>query len=186
VWGPAQTSVSGHNYYVRFIDGFSHFTWLYFIKRKSDVFDVFVQFQNHVEHLLNQKIIHVQSDRGGEYRNLNTFFQKLGTVHRVSCPHTHQQNCTAEHKHRHIIESGLTLLAHASGPFHFWTGAFSTACFLINRLPTRVLDMNTPLERLLHEIPGYTFFKMFGWHVGRIFVPTTPINSSFIPKSVFF
>jgi hypothetical protein len=56
VWGPAQTSVSGHNYYVSFVDAYSHFTWLYLIKRKSDVFDVFIQFQAHVERLLKHKI----------------------------------------------------------------------------------------------------------------------------------
>ena len=65
VWGHAQTSVSGHNYYVSFIDAYSRFTWLYLIKRKSDVFHVFLQFQAHVERLLKQKIIHVQSDWGG-------------------------------------------------------------------------------------------------------------------------
>jgi histone deacetylase 1/2 len=31
VWGPAQTSVSGHNYYVSFIDAYSRVTWVYFI-----------------------------------------------------------------------------------------------------------------------------------------------------------
>ena len=65
VWGYAQTSVSGHNYYVSFIDAFSRFTWIYLIKRKSDVFHVFMQFQAHVERLLKHKIIHVQSDWGG-------------------------------------------------------------------------------------------------------------------------
>ena len=162
VWGPAQTSVSGHNYYVSFIDAFSRFTWLYLLKRKSDVFNVFVQFQTHVERLLQHKILHVHTDWGGEYRNLNTFFQKLGITHRVACPHTHQQNGAAERKHRHIVETGLTLLAHASVPFHFWSDAFTTSCFLINRVPTRVLEMSTPLEKLLHETPDYSFLKVFG------------------------
>jgi histone deacetylase 1/2 len=49
VWGPAQTSVSVYNFYVSFIDAYSHFTWLYLIKRKSVGFNVFVQFQLHVE-----------------------------------------------------------------------------------------------------------------------------------------
>jgi hypothetical protein len=38
------------------------------------VFDVFLQFQAHVERLLKTKIIIVQSDWGGEYQNLNSFF----------------------------------------------------------------------------------------------------------------
>ena len=42
VWGRAQTSVSGHNYYVSFQETYSWFTWLYLIRCKSDVFYVFV------------------------------------------------------------------------------------------------------------------------------------------------
>jgi histone deacetylase 1/2 len=45
VWGPAQTSTSGHSYYVSFIDGYSRFTWLYLLKHKSDVFHIFIAFQ---------------------------------------------------------------------------------------------------------------------------------------------
>lgn len=90
------------------------------------------------------------------------FFDKLGILHRVSCPHTHQQNGTAERKHRHIVETGLTLLAHVSVPFPYWSDAFFTACFLINRMPSKVIHMQTPLERLLGEVPDYTFFKVFG------------------------
>jgi histone deacetylase 1/2 len=95
---------------VSFIDAYSRFTWLYLLTHKSNVF---VQFQTHVERLLDQKICHVQSDWGGEYHNLNTFFHKLGITHRVACPHTHQQNGSVERKHRHIVETWLTHLAHA-------------------------------------------------------------------------
>jgi histone deacetylase 1/2 len=162
VWGPAQTSTSGHRYYVSFIDGYSRFTWIYLLKHKSDVFHIFLAFQKHVERLLNHKIIHVQSDWGGEYLKLNKFFDDIGISHRVSCPHTHQQNGRAERKHRHLVETGLTLLAHASMPFRFWSDAFITASFLINRTPSRVINMQTPLERLLGEKPDYTFLKVFG------------------------
>jgi histone deacetylase 1/2 len=162
VWDPAQTSTSGHRYYVSFIDGYSRFTWIYLLKHKSDVFHIFLAFQKHVERLLNHKIIHVQSDWGGEYLKLNKFFDDIGISHRVSCPHTHQQNGRAERKHRHLVETGLTLLAHASMPFRFWSDAFVTASFLINRTPSRVSNMQTPLERLLGEKPDYTFLKVFG------------------------
>src|SRR6266540_4111103 len=64
VWGPVQTSISGHNYYVSFIDAYSRFTWLYLLKCKRDIFDVFLKFQAHVERLLGRPILHVQTDWG--------------------------------------------------------------------------------------------------------------------------
>lgn len=82
--------------------------------------------------------------------------------HLVSCPHTHQQNGAAERKHRHIVEVGLSFLAHASMPLKFWDEAFSTAVFLINRLPSRVIDFATPLEKLHKVKPDYEHMHTFG------------------------
>jgi histone deacetylase 1/2 len=114
--GSAQTSVGRHTYYVSFIDDYSKYTWMYLIKKKSDVFQVFHDFQKLAERKFNRKIISVQSDWGGEYEKLNSFFQRIGISHHISCPHTHQQNGSTERKHRHIVEVGLALLANASMP----------------------------------------------------------------------
>jgi histone deacetylase 1/2 len=59
----------------------------------------------------------------------------------VSCPHAHQQNGSAERKHRHIVEVGLALLANASMPLKYWDEAFLTATFLINLLPSKVIEI---------------------------------------------
>jgi hypothetical protein len=63
----------------------------------------------------------------------------------VSCPHTSQQNGVTERKHRHLVEMGLALLAHLSLPLRFWDEAFLTVCYLINRMPTPVLNTETPI-----------------------------------------
>lgn len=162
VWGPAPTLVGRHNYYVSFIDDHSKYTWIYLLKKKSDVFQVFHDFQNFVERKFNKKIISMQTDWGGEYEKLNSFFQRIGISHRVSCPHAHQQNGAAERKHRHIVEVGLSLLAHASMPLKFWDEAFLTATYLINLLPSKVINYQTPVERLLHEKPDYKSLRVFG------------------------
>jgi hypothetical protein len=90
VWGPAIDSFGCKKYYVSFIDDYTKFTWLYLLRHKSDVFHYFLEFQAFVERQMNKKIIVVQSDWGGEYEHLNSYFRKLGISHQVSCPHTHQ------------------------------------------------------------------------------------------------
>jgi histone deacetylase 1/2 len=101
VWGPAPTSVGRYNYYVSFIDDFSKFTWIYLLRHKSEVFQHFHEFQNLVERLFDAKIKAMQTNWGGEYQKLNSFFQRIGISHHVSFPHTHQQNGSAERKHTH-------------------------------------------------------------------------------------
>jgi histone deacetylase 1/2 len=162
VWGPALPSANNSKYYVSFIDDFSRYVWIYFLKCKSDVEAVFLQFQKHAEHMLNTKIRSVQSDWGGEYHRLHKYFQATGIDHHISCPHTHQQNGLAERKHRHIVETGLTLLAQAQMPLRFWDEAFNTACYLINRMPSRTINNDTPIHKLFKTQPDYSLLKVFG------------------------
>jgi histone deacetylase 1/2 len=162
VWGPAPASVGKHQYYVSFIDDYSKFTWIYLLKKRSDVYQVFLNFQQLVERKFGRKIVTMQTDWGGEYEKLHGFFQKVGITHHVSCPHAHQQNGSAERKHRHVVEVGLSLLAQASMPLKFWDEAFLTATFLINLLPTKVLNLVSPVEKLLEVSPNYESLRTFG------------------------
>ena len=82
-----------------------------------------------------------------------TFLQQSGILHRFSCPYTSTQNGRVERKHRHVVETGLALLAHASLPMKFWQHAFQSATFLINRMPSKVLDNVSPYHVLFHKIP---------------------------------
>ena len=91
-----------------------------------------------------------------------SFFRSIDIAHHVSCPHAHQQNGSAERKHRHIVEVGLSLLAHASMPLKYWDEAFITATYLINRLPSKVIANSTPLEHLYNQEPDYNSLKTFG------------------------
>ena len=73
-----------------------------------------------------------------------------------------QQNGAAERKHRHIVEVGLSLLAHANMPLKYWDEAFLAATYLINRMPTKLLQHRTPLEVLFKEKPNYSSLRIFG------------------------
>lgn len=120
LWGPAPiTSFGGFTYYVTFVDAYSKYTWIYFLKTKSETLQVFKHFKALVELQLHTKIKAFQSDWGGEFRPFKSYLAELGITHRLICPHTHHQNGVIERKHRHIVETGLSLLAHASMPMKF-------------------------------------------------------------------
>ena len=163
VWGPVPPYGGGFKYYISIIDDFNKFSWIYLMHDRTKTLRIFLQFQAHVERLLDTKIKCVESDWGGEFQKIhNTFFRSLGIAHRVSCPHTYQQNGSTKRKHRHIVETDLALLAHADVPIKFWDDAFLTATYFINRLSTHVIDNKCPLELLFHTPPNYSLLKVFG------------------------
>jgi histone deacetylase 1/2 len=82
------------------------------------------------------------------------------------CPHAHQQNGAVERKHCHIVEVGLSLLAHASMPLKYWDEAFLAATYLINRIPSKLLQNSCPLEVLFQEKSDYSVLRTLGVRVG--------------------
>lgn len=103
----------------------------------------------------------------------------------MSCSHALQQNGSAERKHRHIVEVGLSLLAHASMPLTFWDEAFLTATYLINMLPSKVINHETPVQRLLHTKPDYSSLSLVV-RVGLIFVLTLNASLLFVQSIASF
>lgn len=90
------------------------------------------------------------------------FLDSNGISMIISCHIIHQQNVVAERKVRQIIEVGNTLSFNASMPKRFWFDAFLTAIYLINRIPTKLLQLKRPYEVLFNKLLDYIFLKVFG------------------------
>uniref|UniRef100_A0A803NLQ8 Integrase catalytic domain-containing protein n=1 Tax=Cannabis sativa TaxID=3483 RepID=A0A803NLQ8_CANSA len=143
--GPSHiSSKEGYRYFIHFLDDFSRFTWIFPLTLKSQAYPTFLQFKSLVEKQFSLPIKKVQSDWGGEYRRFASFLAFNGVQLQHSCPHDHEQNGRAERKHRHINEIGMTLLVQAGLDLSNWWLAFQHATFVINRLPTPVLDNISP------------------------------------------
>ncbi|XP_010545858.1 PREDICTED: uncharacterized protein LOC104818098, partial [Tarenaya hassleriana] len=162
VWMSPIESFNGYRYYVVFVDHFTRYTWLYPLKRKSHVSDIFVRFKSLVETRFQSKLMSLYSDNDGEYVALKNYLSVNGISHYTTPPHTPEHNGISERKHRHIVETGLTLLTHSSIPSTYWTLAFSAAVYLINRLPTSVLSFRSPFEAIYNVFPNYSKLRVFG------------------------
>ncbi|KAE8656940.1 hypothetical protein F3Y22_tig00116997pilonHSYRG00655 [Hibiscus syriacus] len=75
--------------------------------------------------------IAIQSDWGGEYRNWTAELARAEILHRVTCPHSSEQN--------RVVEP-----------------------YLINRLPSKVLNNVSPFEKLFNKKPDHTTMRVFG------------------------
>ncbi|PNY03792.1 ubiquitin carboxyl-terminal hydrolase 12-like protein [Trifolium pratense] len=147
IWGPSQVpSNLGYRYYVTFIDDFSRYTWMTLLKNCSELFSAFQTFYSEIKTQFGKTIRILRSDNAKEYfsKQFNSFLASQGIIHQCSCPHTPQQNGVADWKHRHIVDTSRTLLINAHAPSKFWADAILTSCYLINRMPSSVLNNEIP------------------------------------------
>ncbi|BFG37702.1 hypothetical protein CerSpe_239760 [Prunus speciosa] len=151
VWGPSKvTTPGGARWFVTFIDDCTRMTWVSRLKTKGEVNSKFQQFYHMVETQFHTRIQVLRSDNGGEFLNhdLNEFFQAHGIIHQCSCPSTPQQNGVVERKNRHLLEVVRASLFGANMPRSFWGEAVLSAAYLINRIPSSILQFRTPLQTL--------------------------------------
>ncbi|KAK1430107.1 hypothetical protein QVD17_12618 [Tagetes erecta] len=164
VWTSPVPTFNGHKYYVLFLDDKTNFLWTYPMCHKSQVFEIFKEFHTFVQTQFNMPIKTFQCDNGREYNNnmFHTFFKTHGIQFRFSCPHTSSQNGKSERKIRSINNIIRTLLAHSSVPPKFWNHALQTATYLLNILPSKLLQNKSPTQLLYHKQPDYCHLRVFG------------------------
>ena len=80
----------------------------------------------------------------------------------------------------------FTLISQYSLPFRFWSYAFSTAIFLINRLPSLHRGSSSPWETLFAKSPNYSLFKSFGCACFPLLRPYTKHKFNFRSKECIF
>jgi hypothetical protein len=81
VFGPISVPSLGKSmYYVSFIDEFLRKTWIYFLRKKSEVFDRVKEFKALVENQTEKQIKVLRSDNGREFRGneFEEFCKKCG------------------------------------------------------------------------------------------------------------
>jgi hypothetical protein len=68
----------------------------------------------------------------------------------------------SERKNRHLLDVTRALLISANLPKSFWADAILTSCYLINRLPSRILNNKSPMEILYSRKFSLSHLRVFG------------------------
>lgn len=157
-------SYGGLHYMLVIVDDYTRFSWVFFMKEKSDTFLIFKQFKRKIEGELRRRIKCLRTDNGGEFTSneFADFCERHGIRRQFTCPRTSQQNGVAERKLRHLQEVSRSWMHSKSLPQELWAEAMRCACHVINRLPSKVINMKTPYELLYKEKPSVSYFRIFG------------------------
>ena len=138
---------------------------VYFLKRKSDVFEKFKEFEAIVTNECGQNIGTLPTDNGGEYlsNEFQTFLKSKGIRHELTIPHTPEQNGVAERMNRTLIDSARAMVVHAGLSNSYWVEAVATAAKLRNRASTFALQGDTtPYQKWFERKPDVGHLRMFG------------------------
>jgi len=92
-------SISDKIYFITFIVDYTRKIWVYFLKEKSEVFEVFKKFKAVVEKITNLYIKALWSDKGQEYMSIPfpNYCEKQG-IKRFLTTYSPQQNGIIEEK----------------------------------------------------------------------------------------
>lgn len=102
------TSMGGAHYFMTFINNYNHYTWVCFLKLKSQAHQCFKSFKIIIELKFDRKVKTLQNDRGGKYlsRKFVNFYSDQGIKRKFTQGYTPHQNGICRTKESDIAQEG--------------------------------------------------------------------------------
>ena len=106
-------------YFFTIVDDGIRFTWIYLLRQKSDVLNIFPDFYTLINTQFGAKIKSVRTDNALELAFID-FFRSKGIHFFHSCVDTPQQNSVVECKHQHLLNVARALHFQSNVPLGYW------------------------------------------------------------------
>ncbi|CAI7821082.1 unnamed protein product [Closterium sp. NIES-53] len=158
VWGPAHVNGQGRErYFLLVVDVYTRYTTVFPLRSKGEVSDVLIPWMRTVRLQLHERfgqdlpVLHLQSDRGGEF--LPTSY---ATSRRIDL----------------VMEVARTSIIHVVAPHFLWPFAVRYAAHQLNLWPRVSLPETLPTLRWTGEVGDASVFRVWGY---RAFVRDTSV-----------
>ncbi|KAI3509102.1 hypothetical protein L1887_24128 [Cichorium endivia] len=104
-------NINRSSYCLVIIYDYSHFTWVFFLKNKSEIAELVMKFITLIENQTNLKTKVIRSENGTEFKNvvLNKFCAYKGVQRQYSAARTPQQNGVVERCNRTVIDDARNM-----------------------------------------------------------------------------
>ncbi|GKE39188.1 retrotransposon protein, putative, ty1-copia subclass [Tanacetum coccineum] len=140
--------------------------YVYLLKHKHEVFEMFKVFKNEVENQLGETVKAIRSDQGGEYINqeFKDYLKACGIVQQLTPPYTPQHNRVSERRNHTLLDMVRSMMNLTTLLLSFWDYALESATRILNMVPTKKVD-KTPYELWYGKVPNLSYLKVWGCEV---------------------
>ena len=189
--GPMQSrSLGGCRYFMLFVDDYTKFMTVYFLKSKDEAASQFQHFKAVVENFFSDKghqIEAIRTDGGGEYSS-GEFQRELknsGIKWQVTVPYTPQEDGVVENSNRVLVGRANALIQHADAPNKYWVEALLTTVYLKNISLTKGTHGKdvTPYELWHGSKPDIKYLRVWGCPAYAFIHPAKRQDKKWSPRA---
>ncbi|GAA0156904.1 hypothetical protein LIER_14287 [Lithospermum erythrorhizon] len=164
LWGPYKVATRlNTRYFLTLVEDCSKSTWTILLNNKMQVLSVVKSFFNMVKKQFHADIKKLRTNNGSEFlsNDFQAYISDLGVLHYKSCVYTPQENGVVQRKHQHLLQVARSLMIQSFLPQSFWGYAVLTTTYIINRLPTSMLNWKSPYEVLCGKTADISHLRSF-------------------------
>ena len=163
--GPLPHCYGNFSYYIVFVDCFSRYISLFFLKTRDEALHYFIEFRTAAQNFTNHTVSILRVDNAPELTrgNMEEYCKTQGITYEKTIPDSPPQNGVAERTNLTIASMARAMLIDADLSDYFWPFATQAAVHIKNRVPHSSLPIDkTPFELWHRFKPNLSHLRLFG------------------------
>ena len=165
IWGPPPVEAIGHiRYFLTIVDDATRWVKCLPLKTKDEAFAAYVKYTVQIFTQSGIQVKELQSDNDSVFlsEDFTRYLDSQGTIRRLTVHDTPQQNGVAERAHQTLLRGVRIALLTSGLPKNLWFEALRYTEYWYNRLPKKILNMETPYKKRYSKDYEYKSLIKFG------------------------